>query len=88
MAFKNIFRSGKEAHNLGLVALGTLLGLMPSGSTNKTSSLPTVYVISAASIAARGSIAGLAIRIVARVDGFKTKILSKFPNGSGFLSKS
>ena len=65
LAFKDIFRSGKEAHSLGLVALGTLLGLMPSGSTNKTSSLPTVSVISAASIAARGSNVGPAIRIVA-----------------------
>jgi len=58
LAFKTNFPFGKEAHNLRLVALRTLLGLMPSGYTYKTRALPIVSPISAASIAARSPIVG------------------------------
>ncbi len=61
LALKKKKTFGKEAHSLRLVAHRTLLGLIPSGSTNKKPALHIVSAISAASIAAISPIVGSAI---------------------------
>ena len=64
LALKTNFPFGKEAHSLRLVALRTLLGMMPSGSTYETRALPIVSAISVASVAARSPIVGFAVEKV------------------------
>jgi len=62
LALKHISLGGKKYGCLGLVALGTLLVLMPNGSTYKISALPVVFAIFAAPVAARGPMIGSAVR--------------------------